>query len=277
MNAIDSGRGVKLVAPMFLLLAVAYLIPLAGVLLISVTEPKVGFENYAQAFASPAMGRIALNTLRICGLTTLLAILIGYALAYAATTVTGFWRNAIFVCILVPLWTSVLVRTFAWLIILGERGPLNAALVGSGVVAQPLSLMHSETGVVIGMVHYLLPYAVLTIFAGMQGIDARIVMAARGLGAGPARAFLRIYLPLTLPGTLAATALVFVLSLGFYATPIILGGGRVVMIGEYISTQILQIARWGLGTALASMLLVAVLLILAVAARAIDLRRMLPG
>jgi putative spermidine/putrescine transport system permease protein len=262
---------------MILLLTLAYLIPLCGVLVISVSEPRAGLDNYFLALGSPAIGRIALNTARICGLTTLIAVLVGYALAYAATNVTGLWRNAIFMCILVPLWTSVLVRTFAWLIILGERGPLNAGLVGSGFLEEPLSLMHSETGVVIGMVHYLLPYAVLTILAGMQGIDHRIVLAARGLGAGPTRAFLRIYLPLTLPGVLAATALVFVLSLGFYATPIILGGGRVVLIGEYISTQILQIARWGLGTALASMLLVAVLAILGVAARMIDLRRMLPG
>lgn len=271
--AADRNRYAALLVPMCLILLVAYLLPLAGVLFISVSEPRPGFGNYAQILQSPAIGRVALTTIRICGLTTLLAVGIGYLLAYALVRSSGMVRRPMFLCVLVPLWTSVLIRTFAWLLILGENGPLNTALVGSGLVGQPLGLMHSEAGVVIGMTHYLLPYAVLTIMSGMQGIDERIVMAARGLGAGAATAFRRIYFPLTLPGVLAATVLVFVLSLGFYVTPIILGGGRVVLIGEYISTQILQIARWGVGTTLASLLLLLVLLTLGLAARAVDLKK----
>jgi putative spermidine/putrescine transport system permease protein len=137
-------------------------------------------------------------------------------------------------------------------------------------------MMHNDLGVVIGMTHYMTPYAMLTILAGMSGIDERLVMAARGLGASPVATFLKVYFPLTLPGVFAGTVLVLVLSLGFYVTPIILGGGRVVMIGEYISTQILLISRWGVGSMLATLLMVVVLAAIAATARAIDLRRIFP-
>lgn len=277
-RAADRKRYWGLLAPMCLILLAAYVIPLLGVLFISVSEPKPGFGNYTMILTSPAIGRVAWTTIRICGLTTLLAVLIGYLLAYALARAQGVMRQLMFICVLIPLWTSVLIRTFAWLMMLGENGPLNAGLVWSGLIEQPLPLMHSEIGVIIGMTHYLLPYAVLTILAGMQGIDERLMLAARGLGGGPVTAFRRIYFPLTLPGVFAATILVFVLSLGFYATPIILGGGKVVLIGEYISTQILQIARWGVGTALASLLLIFVLAALALAARSFGHRReFLPG
>lgn len=262
-----------LLAPMCLILLAAFIIPLFGVLFISISEPKPGFGNYATILNSPAIGRVAWTTLRICGLTTLLAVVFGYLIAYALMRAQGLARQLMFVCVLIPLWTSVLIRTFAWLLMLGEKGPLNTGLVWSGIIQQPLPLMHSETGVIIGMAHYLLPYAVLTILAGMQGIDERLMLAARGLGSGPVAAFRRIYFPLTLPGVFAAAILVFVLSLGFYATPIILGGGKVVLIGEYISTQILQIARWGVGTALASLLLILVLAALAIAQRFLGQRR----
>ena len=277
-QAADRRRYWGLLAPMCLVLLAAYVIPLVGVLLISVSEPKPGLGNYATILNSPAIGRVAWTTLRICSLTTLFAVLIGYLLAFALSRAQGVARQLMFICVLIPLWTSVLIRTFAWLLMLGEKGPINSALVASGLMAQPLPLMHSEIGVIIGMTHYLLPYAVLTILAGMQGIDERLMLAARGLGGGPVTAFRRIYFPLTLPGVFAAAILVFVLSLGFYATPIILGGGKVVLIGEYISTQILQIARWGVGTALASLLLVLVLGTLAIAARFLRHRReFLPG
>lgn len=272
--AADQKRYAALLAPMFAILAAAYLVPLAGVLFISVTEPRPGLGNYAQILQSPAIGRVALATLRVCGLTTIASVAIGYVIAYALVRASGHLRSFMFLCVLVPLWTSVLIRTFAWLLILGERGPLNAALLWSGAVDQPLALMHSETGVVIGMTHYLLPYAILTLFAGMQGIDERILMAARGLGSGPVEAFARIYFPLTLPAVFASTVLVFVLALGFYVTPVILGGGRVVLIGEYISTQILQIARWGVGTTLASLLLILVLATLALAAKVVDMKKL---
>ncbi|MDW6024735.1 ABC transporter permease [Mesorhizobium sp. BAC0120] len=267
----DQPRLMALVAPMFVLLGLVYLVPLFGVLLISVTEPQLGLGNYAQVLQSSAVAKVALTTLRICGITTILSVVIGYILAYVYIAASPGMRRMMMLFILVPLWTSVLIRTFAWLMILGDNGPVNGVMQSMGF--ERLAMMHNELGVVIGMTHYLVPYAMLTILAGMAGIDERLIMASRGLGAGPVLTFLKVYFPLTLPGVFAGTVLVLVLALGFYVTPIILGGGRVVMIGEYISTQILLISRWGVGSVLATLLMLLVLLTIALAARAVDLRR----
>jgi putative spermidine/putrescine transport system permease protein len=143
-----------------------------------------------------------------------------------------------------------------------------------GIITQPLELLYNETGVVIGMVHYMVPYAVLPLYANMQGIDPRLADASRSLGAGPLTTFLRIFLPLSLPGIAAAGVLVFIFSLGFFVTPALLGGGRVVMIAEYVSVQILQTVRWGVGTMMASVLLLTVVLLLLAMSRVVDLRRL---
>ncbi|MBD9375331.1 ABC transporter permease [Rhizobium sp. ARZ01] len=267
----DQPRFAALVAPILILLGLVYLVPLFGVLLISVTEPQVGFGNYTAALESSAVAKVALTTLRICGITTILSVVIGYILAYAHVSASAGMRRMMMLFVLVPLWTSVLIRTFAWLMILGDNGPVNSALTSIGF--GPAAMMHNEFGVIIGMTHYLVPYAMLTILSGMTGIDERLMMASRGLGAGPVRTFAKVYFPLTLPGVFAGTVLSLVLSLGFYITPVILGGGRVVMIGEYISTQILLISRWGTGSVLATLLLLAVILTITLAARVVDLRR----
>ncbi|MEP9374254.1 ABC transporter permease [Mesorhizobium sp. KR1-2] len=267
----DQPRYAALVVPIIILLGVVYLVPLFGVLTISVTEPQLGLGNYQKVLQNVAIGKVALTTLRICLLTTIISIVIGYILAYAYNNASQGSQRLMMLFIVVPLWTSVLIRTFAWLMILGDNGPVNSAIQALGF--SPLAMMHSEIGVIIGMAHYMVPYAALTILAGMAGIDERLMMASRGLGAGPVYTFLKVYLPLTLPGVFAGTVLVLVLALGFYVTPIILGGGRVVMIGEYISTQILLISRWGIGSVLAMLLMLTVLVTIALAARAVDLRR----
>ena len=272
----DQPRYAALAAPMVVILGLVYLLPLVSVLLISFTEPEPGLGNYALIFESPAVLKVAMTTLWVCGFTTVLSVVIGYILAYAFVSSSSLARKLMMLFVLVPLWTSVLIRTFAWLMILGDNGPVNDILQSTGLTDRPIAMMHNDLGVVIGMTHYMTPYAMLTILAGMSGIDERLVMAARGLGASPVATFLKVYFPLTLPGVFAGTVLVLVLSLGFYVTPIILGGGRVVMIGEYISTQILLISRWGVGSMLATLLMVVVLAAIAATARAIDLRRIFP-
>ncbi|MDX1422758.1 MAG: ABC transporter permease [Kiloniellales bacterium] len=272
----DQPRYAALAAPMVVILGLVYLLPLVSVLLISFTEPEPGLGNYALIFESPAVLKVAMTTLWVCGFTTVLSVVIGYILAYAFVSSSSIARKLMMLFVLVPLWTSVLIRTFAWLMILGDNGPVNDILQSTGLTDRPIAMMHNDLGVVIGMTHYMTPYAMLTILAGMSGIDERLVMAARGLGASPVATFLKVYFPLTLPGVFAGTVLVLVLSLGFYVTPIILGGGRVVMIGEYISTQILLISRWGVGSMLATLLMVVVLAAIAATARAIDLRRIFP-
>lgn len=262
-----------LILPAFLLLLVFYLAPIVQVLAISVTEPQPGFGNYERLFTSGAVQRVILTTLRICLITTALALLLGYAIAYAITLAGPRARGWWILAVLVPLWISVLVRAFAWVTLLRRQGLVNTTLIEAGLIAEPLPLVWNEFGIVVGMVHYMVPFAVLPMLASMREIDPRLLAAARGLGASRGAVFRRVFLPLSLPGVIAAGVLVFIFSLGFYITPAILGGGKTLMVAEWIGLQILDLIRWGLGTMMATMLVVAILVTLAVFSRIVDLRR----
>jgi putative spermidine/putrescine transport system permease protein len=262
-----------LILPAFLLMTVFYVAPILQVLAISFTEPSPGLGNYERLFTSESVQRVILTTLRICIITTVLALALGYALAYkislASPRAQGWWILAV----LVPLWISVLVRAFAWVTLLRRQGLVNNALMGAGMIEEPLALVWNEFGIIVGMVHYMVPYAVLPMLASMREIDPRLLAASRGLGARRGQTFRSIFLPLSLPGLVAAGVLVFIFSLGFYITPAILGGGKTLMVAEWIGLQILDLIRWGLGTMMATMLVVSILATLAVFSRVVDLRR----
>jgi putative spermidine/putrescine transport system permease protein len=253
-------------------LTVFYFYPLAKFLSLSVTVPKLGFGNFERLLTSEAIWRILGTTARISAITTLVALVVGYVIAYAMVHVAPRHRTWMLFIVLLSFWLSVMIRAFAWLTLLQSHGVVNTALLELGLIKQPLPLTRNEFGVILGMVHYLIPYAVLPIYANMQGIDARLVPAARGLGASPTLAFLRVFLPLSTPGIVAAGILVFIFALGFYITPALLGGGKTVMIAEYISVQILTALNWGNAAMLATALLAAVLVILAVVSRFASLR-----
>ncbi|MBR0671002.1 ABC transporter permease [Neoroseomonas soli] len=262
-----------LILPAFLLLVAFYIAPIVQVLAISVTEPEPGFGNYERILTSSAVQRVIFTTLRICIITTALALLLGYAIAYAITLARPVARGWWILAVLVPLWISVLVRAFAWVTLLRRQGLVNNALIGAGLIEEPLPLVWNEFGIVVGMVHYMVPFAVLPMLASMREIDPRLLAAARGLGASRGEVFRRVFLPLSMPGVIASGVLVFIFSLGFYITPAILGGGKTLMVAEWISLQILDLIRWGLGTMMATMLVVAILVTLAIFSRVVDLRR----
>lgn len=262
-----------LIAPAVVLMLVFYVYPLLQVLWISFTDPAPGLGNYRELFARPLLHRIWMTTLRMCALTTAITVVAGYAVAYAMAQVGERQRTWMMFCVLLTFWLSVLIRAFAWVMLLRTEGIVNTGLRELGLISQPLALVRNEFGVVVGMVHFMLPLAVLPIYSNMTGIDARLVSAARGLGASPLGAFLNVYLPLSKPGLIAATILVFVFSLGFFITPALLGGGKVVMISEYIQVSFEETLRWGQATMLASTLLFSVLLSLALVARFVDLKK----
>jgi putative spermidine/putrescine transport system permease protein len=262
-----------LLLPAFLLMTVFYVVPILQVLTISFTEPTTGFGNYERLFTTYAVQRVIFTTLRICLITTGIALLLGYALSYVIALATPRAQRWWLLGVLVPLWISVLVRAFAWVTLLRRQGLVNESLLGLGVIDEPLKLVWNEFGIVIGMVHYMVPYAVLPMLASMREIDPRLLAAARGLGASRFTVFRRVFLPLSSPGLAAAGVLVFIFSLGFYITPAILGGGKTLMAAEWIKLQILDIVRWGMGTMLATVLVVAILTTLAVFARVVDLKR----
>jgi putative spermidine/putrescine transport system permease protein len=262
-----------LILPALILMLAFYAFPIAEVLWISFTEPEPGLGNYERLFTSGAVQRVWMTTLRICVITTVITLLAGYVVAYALSSASPRMQRWMFLFVLLPLWISVLVRAFAWVTLLRRQGLINEALMGAGLIDEPLRLIWNEFGIAVGMVHYMIPYAVLPLYASMRDIDPRLVPAARGLGATRLQAFRGVFLPLTRPGIIAATVLVFIFSLGFYVTPAILGGGRTLMIAEYIKLQILDLIRWGVGTMMASTLLIAIFLMLWIMSRVIDIRR----
>ncbi|MEO1089379.1 MAG: ABC transporter permease [Pseudomonadota bacterium] len=275
-----------LLLPATALLVVFYLLPLAQILHVSVTELDVDAEgywlgNYGLLLTDPGIQRMLWRTARICVVTTVLTVMLGYVVAYAMVHVQDRQRTLMLFGVLLTFWLSVLIRAFAWIILLRNNGLAHEAvsvlydpLREFGVFEGRLRLVRSETGVIIGMVHFMLPYAILPLFANMQGIDQRVILAARGLGASAFGAFWRIWLPLSRPGVIGAAILVFVFSLGFFVTPALLGGGKVVMIAEYIWFSMEATLRWGLATMLATTMLVTTLGLILVMSRIVDLRTM---
>jgi putative spermidine/putrescine transport system permease protein len=255
------------VLPAIGLIGICYLIPVTNILRLSFVEPSVGFGNYVEILTEPLFHRIALTTMRIALLTTLFAIAFGYLVAYVICQTPATLRGWLLLAVLLPFWMSVLVRTFAWIVLLQREGIVNSALMSLGLIQQPLALLRNEVGVLIGMVHYMVPYAVLPILSSMLTIDERLCAAARSCGAGPVRTFISVFFPLSVPGLAGASILVFIISLGFLVTPALLGGGKVVMVAQYIEFGISETLNWGIATALATSLLVVVLVSLFLATR----------
>lgn len=266
-----------LVAPAALLVLILYAAPIFNVLLLSVTDPKPGLGNYYKIIESDSIARLILRTVKLCLLTTVFSVTLGYVVAYAMLTALSHVRKRMMTILLISFWISVLVRSFAWLMLLGHNGLVNNALIATGIVSTPLPFMRNELGVLIGMTEYMLPYAILPLLANMQGIDQHVMSASRSLGASSTQTFFRIFLPLTLPGIVAASLLVFISSLGFYVTPAVLGGGKVQMIAEYISVQLLVTVRWGTAAMLAALMLVSVLALMYVLNRFMKLSAVFGG
>ncbi|MGI9382413.1 MAG: ABC transporter permease [Methyloligellaceae bacterium] len=247
-----------------------YLAPVLSVMVRSVTEPVIGLGNYAVILENRAIQTVLAKTGYICAVTTAVTLLLGYFTAYAMVHAPAREQRSMFFLVILAFWISVLIRTFAWIALLQPRGLLNEILIGMGLIDQPLRLVRNDLGVIIGMVHYMLPYAILPLFANMQTIDRSLVPAARALGASGRKAFFTIFLPLSLPGLAGAAILVTIFSSGFYITPALLGGGKVVMVAEYISVQMQETLKWGLATSLASCLMVVVLSLAVLMSRFID-------
>lgn len=248
-----------LIAPLPLLIVAALALPLAGVVGWSVTRPSPGLQNYLGLWE---LRDLLWRTLRICGLTTLIAVTAAYLIAWSWVTASPRRRVAIELFVLLPFWISVLIRAFAWLVILRNDGPINGFLLATGAIDTPLRLVRNEFGVIVGMVHYMIPYAVFPLITVLKGIDPRLQLAARSLGARPLQRFLHVTLPLSLPGVVGAATIVFVFCLGFFVTPAILGGGRAVMVAEFVYLQIFQTTNWGAGAAMAVFLIAVVALLL---------------
>ncbi|MFK8049728.1 MAG: ABC transporter permease [Halioglobus sp.] len=223
---------------------------------------ELSSENYARIFESALYRRTFVVTFQISIAVTLICVLLGYPLCYWLTRMPARTAAILMVFVLVPFWTSVLVRTYAWLVLLQRNGIINSSLMSLGVIDEPLQLAHNLTGSIIGMVHIMLPFLILPLYATMRSIDTDLVRAAVGLGSSPRGAFWRVFFPMSLPGLFAGIVLVFILSLGFYVTPALLGGGRVQMLAQRIESTITVYSNWGAASALGVVLLLLALVMI---------------
>ncbi|WFP65626.1 MULTISPECIES: ABC transporter permease [unclassified Mesorhizobium] len=257
----------SLTLPGILLVASVILLPLCVMLYESFIGESGSFsvENYTRLWTSPVYGQVFELTFKVSLFTTLLVAIIGYPLTYALSQLPERSQNLALLCVLLPFWTPVLVRTYAWLVLLQDNGLINKGLTGLDLISQPLPLSHNMTGALVGMVQVMLPFLVLPLFASMKAIDPNLMAAASNLGAKPSRAFRDVFFPLSLPGFLSGLLIVFVLCLGFYVTPAVLGGGRVIMAAMRIEANVRAYSNWGAASALGIVLLLITVFLILVA------------
>src|SRR5262245_19291229 len=257
MNATTDARG-WLVVPAVLIVGVLFAYPVSWLLVLSVADPEPTLRNFETLIETPVYLKALWNTILISGSVTLLCMLLGYPMAYTMAHAGDRLRRFLVFIVLIPFWSSILVRTFAWMVLLQQKGLINKTLIDYvGLIETPLTLIYNRTGVLIGMSHVLLPFMILPLYSVLGRIEPSLSQAAASLGAPPLRNFLRVYLPLSLPGVIAGSVLVFVIGLGYYITPALLGGPGDAMIAQLIEMQIADFGNWGLAGALAVILLFA--------------------
>ncbi|MBW2122420.1 MAG: ABC transporter permease, partial [Deltaproteobacteria bacterium] len=266
-----------LLGPLVGYLLVFFLYPLWGVLIESAFDPELTGEHYLAILKYPVYMRVLWNTLQISILVTLLCVLLGYPIAYYLSSSKSNWAAVLLIAVVLPFWISVLVRTYAWMMILGRYGVINNMLKGLGLVDHPIRLMYNRIGVCVGMVYVMLPYAILPMLSVMQGIDRRLVQAADNLGSTPWQSFKNVFFPLSLPGVGAALLLTFIVCVGFFVTPALMGGPRDTMIAISIQTQLEEVSNWGFASALSVVLLCVVLILFFIYNRFLGLDMLLGG
>ena len=265
--------------PALLLVLVIIVVPVGWLFWLSLfnDEGALSLSNYTRMLDSKSYARIFRTTFEVSFLTTLICVLLGYPLAYFLVQLPRRWAALGMVTVLLPFWTSLLVRTYAWLVVLQRKGLVNQWGMELGWWDTPLRLVHNLNGTLIGMAHIMLPFLVLPLFGAMKTIDRDYMKAASNLGANPIKAFWHVFFPLSLPGLFAGMIVVFVLCLGFFITPAVLGGGRVIMVSMKIETLVDLFFNFGTASALGVVLLALTLAVLFVAHKALQLDRVLGG
>jgi len=264
-------------APAILLVIVAMAVPVAWLFGLSFLADDGSFSlvHYRRMIEQPSYARIFLATFNVSLLTTAVCIVLGYPLAYVLSQLPRRAANLCLIAVMLPFWTSLLVRTYAWLVLLQRQGLVNTWGMRLGLWDEPLALVHNLSGTLIGMVHIMLPFLVLPVLGTMRSIDQDYVKAAANLGASPTRAFWTVFFPLSLPGLFAGALIVFIICLGFYVTPAVLGGGKVIMVSNQIASDIELFFNWGAASSLGVVLLILTLLFLYVASRLTRLEHVL--
>lgn len=266
--------GFAYVVPALLLVLGFFAFPVAALLLRSVTEPTLGLHNYAELFGSTTYLKIFLNTFLVSGLVTAISVVVGFPVAWMLAIMPRRWSQIVFGILILSMWTNLLARTYAWMVLLQRTGVINKTLMALGLISEPLPLVNNLVGVTIGMTYIMLPFVILPLTGIIRAIDPAILQAASLCGATRAQALRMVLLPLALPGILSGALMVFVMSLGYFVTPALLGGTANMMLAELIAQFVQSLVNWGMGAAAAFALLVITLSLYALQLRLFGSRRM---
>jgi putative spermidine/putrescine transport system permease protein len=253
--------------PALTLLVLFFALPVLILLLRSVLEPEPGLQNYRELFGSVTYVRVFFNTFLVSGVVTAVTLVIGFPVAWLLAIMPGRWSSILFGIVLLSMWTNLLARTYAWMVLLQRTGVINKLLIDIGLIDKPLPLVNNLVGVTIGMTYIMLPFVIMPLHATFKTIDPSTLQAASLCGAGRWQAFRRVLLPLSLPGVAAGGLMVFVMSLGYFVTPALLGGTSNMMLAELIAQLVQSLLNWGLGGAAAFVLLVVTMAIYALQLR----------
>ncbi|RUW85663.1 ABC transporter permease subunit [Mesorhizobium sp. M4B.F.Ca.ET.190.01.1.1] len=253
---------IMLTGPALAVLLVVFGIPIILLFLTSLKAPAFSLTNYQSFFSQPANVRVLYQTLEISGLATAICLLVGYPTAYLIVAASKRLRMALILVVVIPYLTSLLARTYAWIVILGDNGLINNLLLELGLISSPLQLIYNRLALYIGMVHIMLPMMILALVSVMMGIDKSLMAAARSMGARPFTAFWRVFFPLSMPGVRSGCLLVFVICLGFYITPAALGGLGDAMLSTFIASQVQTFFDMGRVAASAFILLAVAIVVL---------------
>lgn len=260
-----------LLLPLLAFVTATFLVPLGTLVRLSLSSPAGVLAPYLEIVGSAVYRQVLVNTLVLSLTVASIATLASYPTAYMLSRLRGWKQGLALWCLVFPLWISVLVRTFAWILLLERNGPVNRVLASLHLTSSPIEFLFNSTGVIIGMVHVLLPYAVLPVLTSMRGFDERLIAASNSLGASRFATFWRIYLPLTLPGVIAGFTLTFLLAIGFYITPAVLGGPSNMTVAMLIDQFVTERLVWPLAAAASVWLLLVIVLLVAVASRFVNI------
>jgi putative spermidine/putrescine transport system permease protein/spermidine/putrescine transport system permease protein len=251
-------------SPSLILVGIIIFVPVGWLFWLSLFDAQGALTagNYLRLVQQPSYFKTLVTTFKVSLIVTLVCLVLGYPLAYLLSQLPRRVAGILMISVILPCWTSVLVRTYAWLIILQRRGLVNDWLMSLGIIDEPLQLAHNFTGVIVGMSHVMLPFLVLPLYASMKAIDRDYLRAGLNLGASPTKTFWQVFFPLSLPGLSAGLVLVFVLCLGFFVTPALMGGGKVFMWSMRIEQTSRLYTNWGAASARGVVLLVLTLGIL---------------
>lgn len=279
MSPVSENRSLAtLFVPALVVIGLLFVLPVALFFIRSAAEAgglkPFGELIWATLRSGPVQNALG-QTVAISFAVTLGALLLGYPIAYFLTVAPPWGFSLVILCIVVPYFTSIIVRTYSWMVLLGRNGLINQLLLKAGLIDGPLALIYNYTGILVGMAYIMLPYMVLTLYAAMKRIDLGLLRAAAGMGAGPTYTFRKVYLPLSAHGVISGSLIVFILCLGFFVTPALMGGPGNVMIAMLIQNEVEIVMNWGSAAAMAVILFVMTAVLYAIYYRLSDIDKLM--